>query len=194
MSNLTMLFDIFVSIFLTNGSTKILKRHPESSTQSWIFGSFSFPRFQYHLGHTCVRSNNASTDGGQVLGHIRFLKWLSSWNWAVFVWYLTLSLQGCKNDDFGRGWGGIQRPLLKSFISVHLDYFQVANMVYFICTQWCGGQIWSKVLLWVPTLKIILCPSKYVWGVPKKFWAQSDHANKAAPGFCVLMNLPSKKG
>ena len=92
------------------------------------------------------------------------------------------------------GGGGIQRPLLKSFISVHLDYFQVANMVYFICTQWCGGQIWSKVLLWVPTLKIILCPSKYVWGVPKKFWAQSDRANKAAPGFCVLMNLPSKKG
>ena len=83
MSNLTMLFDIFVSNFLTNGSTKILKKHPKSYTQSWIFGSFGFPRFQYHLGHTyvqpghmyvqagytcvqvghtCVRSNNASTD------------------------------------------------------------------------------------------------------------------------------------
>jgi len=54
--------------------------------------------------------------------------------------------------------------------------------------------IQSKVLLWVPSLKIILTHSKYVWGVPKKFWAQLDHANKAAPGFCVLMNLPSKRG
>ena len=83
MSNLTLLFEIFSSNFLTNGSTKIPKKHPKSYTQSWIFGSFGFPRFQYHLGHTyvqpghtyvqaghtcvqvghtCVRSNNPSTE------------------------------------------------------------------------------------------------------------------------------------
>ena len=32
MSNLTMLFDIFVSNFLTNESTKIPKKHPKSHT------------------------------------------------------------------------------------------------------------------------------------------------------------------
>ena len=77
-SNLSMLFYVTISNFLTTRSFKILKKHSESYIQSWIFGSFVLSKFQYHLGHlghtyvqvghmyfqvghTYVHSNNAST-------------------------------------------------------------------------------------------------------------------------------------
>ena len=93
MSNLTMLFNLTVSNFLTSGSFKNLTKHPESYIQSWIFGSFVLSKFQYQLGHTYVQAghtfvqvghtyvqvghtyvqnNNASTDISPVSGHQTF--------------------------------------------------------------------------------------------------------------------------
>ena len=40
-----------------------------------------------------------------------------------------------------------------------------------------------------PALKMILSPSKYAYGVPKKNWAQLEYA---LPGICVMIILPSK--
>ena len=83
MSKLTMLFDIFVSNFSTNGSTKFPKKHPKCYTQSWIFGSFGFPRFQYHLGHhpihigLDIRMSNPCYE----LGHTYVQPLLSAWTY-----------------------------------------------------------------------------------------------------------------
>ena len=72
MSNLTMLFNLTVSNFLTSGSFKNLTKHPESYIQSWIFGSFVLSKFQYQLGHTYVQAGHTFVQVGHTyvqVGH-----------------------------------------------------------------------------------------------------------------------------
>ena len=42
-------------------ASKKYEKHPKSYIQYWIFDSFVFSKFQYHLWHTYVRSNYACT-------------------------------------------------------------------------------------------------------------------------------------
>ena len=101
-SNLNMLFHVIISNFLTSRSFKILKKHPKSYIQSWIFGSFVFSKFQYHLGHTYVQGGHTYVQAGHTyvqVGHT-YVRSNNASTEQSLQWVHEFSLKLTQKDRF----------------------------------------------------------------------------------------------